>query len=146
MARGRAKARMPIYSHPFHSDASADVTLTNQALAESFIPAANRRLVNKIDLTDYTEVRLVGNVGVLSAVVGSQVNLQYHTSFSTTVSDYSPIGTSAVAISLEATGATATAWVPLVAAARADVFITLVSVGGDGAADPAIASMHAQFR
>lgn len=120
-------------------------TLTNQAAAEALVNADGRNTI-KVDLTGYTEVRLVTSVLTQSAVVGSKVNLQYHTAFSTTAADHSPIGTSAVEASLETLGSIVTAWVPLAAAAKADVYVALISVGGDGAADPIIGAVHAQFR
>ena len=38
------------------------------------------------------------------------------------------------------------AWINLVAGAKADVFIGLIGSGGDGALDPAFGSIVAQFR
>lgn len=116
------------------------------AAAEQIFPSNSTRAVSRFDLTDYTEARLICNVQILGAVSGIQVNLQYHTAFSATASDYTPIGTSAIACSLEATGLITSAWVPLVAAARADVVLAVIQVGGDAAADPSIGNLRAQFR
>lgn len=129
-----------------HSDAGANVTLTNQANAEQFLGNSNRN-IHKINLSNYTQVRLVARVVTASASANTpRVYAEYHTSFSTTVGDYSGIGTSAVNCSLAATGVIDSGWVNLAAGAKADVFVTVLQNGGDGAADPALGAVTLQFK
>ncbi len=60
--------------------------------------------------------------------------------------DYADIGTSSAELSLTGTGARDTGWIDLVAGAKADVWVTLTELGGDGAADPAFGSLHVLFK
>lgn len=129
-----------------HADATANVTMTNQANAEQFLANSNRN-ITKIDLTNYTEVRLVAHVVTGSASVNSpRIYAEYHTSFTTTVATYSGIGTSVVSCSLTTAGLVDSGWVPLVTGAKADVFVTVLQNGGNAAADPAVAHVSLQFR
>lgn len=130
----------------FHADAGANLTLTNQANSEQFLGNSNRN-ITKIDLTDMTECRLICRVVTGSASVNTpRAYLQYHTSFTTTAATHSPIGTSEVLCSLTSAGLIDSGWIPLVAGAKADVFVTVLQHGGDAAADPALGMVVAHFR
>jgi len=130
----------------FYGDTGANLTLTNQPNAENFLAAVSRA-VTLIDLTTYTQVRLVARVQTGSASANSpRLRLRYHTAFSTTVTDYSDIGTSEVATSLVSTGVIASSWINITALAKADVYVTVTQLGGDGAADPVIGFINAYFR
>lgn len=133
-------------SIPFHSDASANVTLTNQAAADGFLGNSNRN-ITKADLTNYTQCRLLARVVTASASAASpRIRVRYRTAFSTTIADFSDIGTSEVACSLSAAGLIDSGWINLAAGAKADVFLTISQLGGDGVADPALGMVLAQFR
>lgn len=107
----------------------------------------NDRNVWKVDLSNYTQARLVLRVTTASASANSpRVRLRYHTAFSTTIGDYIDIGTSEIACSLASTGVIASSWIDLVTAAKADIFLIGSEIGGDGAADPVYASVVAYFR
>lgn len=131
----------------FHSDAGANATLTNQANAEQFLANSNRN-IQKVDLTSYTQARLVARIVTASASANTpRIYAQYFTSFSTVVGDYLDIGSSALNCSLF-TGQTYcdTGWINLVAGAKADVFVTVLQNGGDAAADPALGMVALQFK
>ena len=129
-----------------HANATANVTMTNQANSEQFLAYSNRNII-KVDLTDYTEVRLVARVVTGSVSVNSpRIYAEYHTSYTTTVGTYSDIGTSVVSCSLATAGYVDSGWVALAAGAQADVFVTVLQNGGNGAADPAVAQVSLQFR
>lgn len=95
----------------------------------------------KMDLAPFTEVSLAASIVTTSASVNSpRVYLQYSLDEST----WSTL--TAQTVSLAVFGAKRTAWETIPAAARADVFVRLVSNGGDGVADPVIGSTIANFR
>lgn len=129
-----------------HSDGSANITMTNQPNSEQFLGNSNRN-ITKIDLTHYTQVRLITRVVTNSASANTpRVYAEYHTSFTTTVGTFSDIGSSAVNCSLASTGVIDSGWIDLVAGAKADVFVTVLQNGGDGAADPAVGGVYLHFR
>lgn len=132
---------------PLHSDASANVTMTNQANAEQFLGNSNRN-ITRVDLTNYTQYRLCARIVTGTASVNTpRIYAQFHTSFTTTVATFSPLGDSGdVNVSLTTAGHVATAWTNLATAAKADVFLTVMQNGGDAAADPAVAQVVIQFK
>lgn len=130
----------------FYGDTGANLQLTNQANAENFLAAVSRD-VTVLDLTTYTQCRLVTRVQTNSASANNpRLRLRYHTAFSTTVTDYVDIGTSEVATSLTSTGLADSGWINLATGAKADVYVTVTQIGGDGAADPVIGFINAYFR
>lgn len=130
----------------FYGDTATNLQLTNQANAENFLSAVSRD-VTLLELTTYTQVRLVTRVQTNSASANNpRLRLRYRTSFSTTVTDYSDIGTSEVATSLASTGVIDSGWIDLVSGAKADVYVTVTQLGGDGAADPVIGFVNAYFK
>ena len=125
---------------------TAALALTNQANAEQFL-GNGTLFLRKADLTSYTQVRLLARVTTVSGSVNSpRVYLEYHTAFSTTVSDYSAIGASAVNCPLTALGIIDSGWINLVAGAKADRFLAVLQNGGNAAADPALSWVAAQFK
>ena len=130
----------------FYSD-NVVLTETNQPIGERFFPAATTTLIHQVDLTNYTQVRLLVRQTVTSASANTPIMYaEYFTAFSVTLADYVPIGSSAVSISMAGTGLKASAWINLVAGAKADVFIAILESGGDSTADPAFASVVLQFK
>lgn len=129
-----------------HADGAGNITMTNQVAAEQFLSNSNRN-VTKVDLTGKTQVRLLCRV-ITGGAAGAKIVLKYKTgAYSDTVGDYSTIGTSEVSCSI-ATNNTHidSGWINLAAGAIADVMITVTQVDGDAAADPVVASVHAQFK
>lgn len=95
----------------------------------------------KLDLAPFTEVCVSASVITTSASANSpRVYLQYSL-------DESAWSTLTVqVVSLAVFGAKRSAWEAIPAAAKTDVFIRLVSHGGDGVADPMITLAIANFR
>ena len=128
-----------LVSLAIHADATANVTLTNQAVAEQFL-ANNNRNIHKLDLSAANDIRLVARVVTGSASVNSpRLRVRYATVFTTTVATYLDIGTSEVACSLTSTGIADSGWIPIAAGAKlASCFVAVMQIGGDAAADPAL--------
>jgi hypothetical protein len=132
---------------PFHADATAAITLTNQVQATAFLSASDR-VIRQLDLAGYTECRIVARIVTGSASVNTpRLRAVYSTTYTTTVGSYADIGTSVVAASMVTAGVARSAWVPLAVNAAADaVFVAVVQEGGDAAADPVIGNVHLEFR
>lgn len=127
---------------PIHADATANVTLTNQAATEQFL-ANNNRNIHRLDLSGATEVRLVARVVTGSASTANpRLRVRYATAFTTTAASYADIGTSEVAVSLSLSGTVDSGWVALAEDARVNpCFVAVTQLGGDGVADPAVANV-----
>lgn len=127
----------------------ADSTLTawsNMPAAVTFF-ANSHKFTNKLDLTNYTQCRLVVHKATTAGAASSIVRLRYRTAFDTTVGNWLQIGTSSVEVAVNTTNAMlVTSWIDLAAGAKADVFITLDGSGGDGVLDPAFGNIYAQFK
>ncbi len=123
-------------------------TLTNQPnTLELLTPASPGIFMTKIDLTGFTQVMLQVHVYVASGSGNSpRVILGYATSYTTTAGSYSDIGTSAVTCSMSSTGVIRSAWTNLAAGAIGDVWISPLTNGGNGVADPQIQGITAYFR
>lgn len=130
---------------PLVADA-AGLTLTNMALALGFL-AGSHRFATKVDLTNFTQVRLVVNKQGTAGAAASKIILRYLTDFNTTAANWLDIGTSEVncAINVQNT-VVVSAWINLAAGAIGDVFICPLMSGGDGALDPALGAISAQFK
>ena len=104
--------------------------------------------VQRVDLTSFTQVRLIVNKQAVAGAAASKIRLGFNAAFQTAVANYAAIGSSEVAATpLNVTNTiVASAWINLVAGAKADVFIALIGSGGDGTLDPAFGSIVAQFR
>ena len=133
---------------PWHADGSANFALTNSPQAERIAFNQPTRMCKFVPLTGMTQVRMVGVQAVTSASVNTpKVILKYKTgAYSATLGDYAAIGTSSVELSLARTGAKDTGWIDLAAGAKADVWVTLTELGGNGVADPAFGSLHVLFK
>lgn len=128
----------------FHARGDASMTLTDVAAGDAFLGKSNSN-IRRADLTDFTQVRFHCRV-TGAATAGTLIKLRYYTSFSTTIGDYVDVGTSAVQVDLAATGHSTSSWIDLAAGAKADVYLAPVQTGGDGATDPAIRWLAAEFR
>ena len=130
---------------PLVADA-ANFALTNMAVALGFLGASHRFAI-KADLTNFTQCRLVVNKQGTAGAAASKIILRYRTAFDATPANWVDIGTSEVncAINVQNT-VIASSWINLAAAAKADVFICPLMSGGDGALDPVVGSISAQFK
>jgi hypothetical protein len=113
-------------------------------LAERFAFNQPNRVIKFMPLAGFTQIRLIGVQAVTSASVNNpKCRLVYKTgAFSSTLGQFSNIGTSEVSVSLTGTGAKDSGWIDLAEAAKADVWIGLTESGGDAAADPAWGNLH----
>ena len=108
---------------------------------------ASHRFATKLDLTNFTQVRLIVNKQATAGAAASKIILRYITAFSTTASSWLDIGVSEISCAINVQNTVlATAWVNLAALAKADVFVTALMSGGDAALDPTIGGVSAQFR
>lgn len=138
-------AGSPMLVVPLVADGAA-VALTNMALALGFL-AASHRFATKIDLTNFTQVRLVVNKQATAGAAASKIILRYRTAFDATPANWVDIGASEVSVAINVQNAVlATAWINLATLAKADVFVCPLMSGGDGVLDPTIGAVSAQFK
>ena len=124
----------PIYRHVFIS--GAPQTANNAPANISFFNSSNT-YVTKMDLTGKKRARLHGRVSTAGTAT-SLLLVRYATTFSTTAGSYSLMGSTEIQIGTNTTGHFDSGWINLVAGAKADVFIGLFTLNGDGAADPVV--------
>jgi hypothetical protein len=130
----------------FYAVASATATWTNMPAADTLF-LGNARHITKADLTYFSQVRLCCNKIGTAAHAGATLHLRYHTVFSSTVSDFVIIGSSAVSVAVDASNTYLdSGWINLVSGAKADVFLALVGNGGNGAVNPQFGATVAYFR
>lgn len=127
---------------------AASTTMTNQPNTLEILTSANPGLfVNRIDLTNFTQVMLQVHVFTASGSANTpRVILGYSTTYTVAPGSYSDIGTTAVTCSMSSTGIIQSGWVNLAAGAKADIYITGLTNGGNGTADPIIQGVTAFFR
>lgn len=125
----------------FHSDATANLTLTNQANSEQGLGNSNRNEAF-FDATNFTQVRVVARVVTLGAATARLYPQYWNGSAFTTVGT----GTGAQSASLAAQAAVRSDWITLPAGAKADVIWRIAQNGGNGTADPALGFVALQFK
>lgn len=134
---------------PFLAAANtASATLTTHPSTAQFF-CNNNRNITKFDTTHFTDVRMLARVTTGSASANTpRLRARYYkAAFSTTISDYSDIGSSEVSCSLTSTGLIDSGWISIVgAASSADVYLTVDQIGGDSAASPAVGQLQVVFR
>lgn len=133
----------------FATPVLAALVWTNMPAALSFLfsTASVGKEIQKVDLTNFTQCRLLVNKQGTAGVAGSKLILRYRTAFNQTVANYSDIGTSEVSVAVNVQNAFLdTGWINIVAGAKADVFIAVLGSGGDGALDPAFGPIVAEFK
>lgn len=120
---------------------SGTVTLTNQAVADTELPATQWRV--KVDLAGYTEFRVVARVATVG-VSGADLRLQG----STDDSAFANLdGSAGPEIDLTAAGEKDSGWVSLSATYRANnVRIRMIGKQGNATADPVVRQMIVYFR
>jgi len=94
------------------------------------------------DLTDANQVRLQVNVDTVSST-GAALRAQYSTDQSSW--DYLDGGTGPT-VTVDSTGLKVSTWVNVTAGAKGDVFLRVVGIGADGAADPRFGHIQLQVR
>ena len=128
--------------------ANAAITLTNQPNSLEILTTALPGLfISRVDLTNFTQVMLQVHVFTASGSGNSpRVILGYSSTYTVVPGSYSDIGTTAVTCSMSSTGIIQSGWVNIVAGAKADIYITGLTNGGNGTADPVIQGVTAFFR
>lgn len=128
----------------FHSDAGANLTMTNQANALQGLGNSNRNEAY-FDGTNFTQCRVVARVVTQSASVNSPRLIPQ---YSTDGTNFTTIGTGTgtQSATMSSAGAKKSDWITLPAGAKADVIFRIAQNGGDGTADPAIGFAALQFK
>lgn len=123
---------------------------TTFATTETFLGGANGyRSQVRLDLSNYTQARVVFTTGSTTPVASSLVSMQYYTSSSATIGDYLSMAASGeVEVSLPATAnlCTAGAWTDLATGAKGDVFVVVICVAPSGSTSVTTQSVSLQFR
>jgi len=124
----------------------AAVTWTNMPAADALFAGSHRHVV-KVDLSGFTQVRLIVNKQATAGAANAALRLRYSTSFSTSPASYSAIGSQEAQVAVNVANTVLdSGWVSLVAGAQADVFVAIVGSGGDGVLDPAFGNISVQFK
>lgn len=135
-----------LFDLAIHAAGNSNLTYTSMSAAVSFLNG-DYRTKTKLDLTNFTQCRIVIQMRGTAGAAGSKLIARYRTTDSTTASDFSDIGTSEVSATIDANNTiTTSSWINLASGAKADVFVVVVGSGGDGATSPTIGSIHLQFR
>lgn len=118
------------------------VTWTDQPAALTELFGLNDRRC-KYDLTQFTEARLIANVETIG---GGTASLRAE--FSTTDGGtYAALdNTTGPNVSILTAGTIVSSYVSLTASAKADVFLRIIGIDGDAAADPVIGNVYLQVR
>lgn len=132
----------PVVAIPIHAAATGSITLTNQASAEGFLAGSDRN-ITRYDLTGFTEAKLIARVITGSASANDpRIRLMYDlvsSGFSTTIGNYTNAASSGeIECTMASAGVIDSGWVALAAAAKADVYLAVTQIGGNGAADPVL--------
>ena len=122
---------------------------TNMPAALSFWlgTAAAAKHIHKVDLTGYSQVRLLVFKSTVAGAAAAKLILRYQTGFNQTVANYSDIGAAEVSVDVNVQNAYLdTGFINLVAGAKAEVFVALLGSGGNGTLDPAFGIIEAEFK
>ncbi len=131
---------------PICASTAAAAAWTNMPAAETFLFGSHRHVI-KVDLTNYSQVRLVVNKQATAGAASSILLVKYRTAFDTTVGNYSAIGTSSVQVAVNLQNSVQVSnWIDLAAGAKADVFVAVAGSGGDGVLDPSFGSILLEFK
>lgn len=98
----------------------------------------------KLDIGAYNFVRLSAEVESVASVAAATLRLQYSLDAGSTWAYFDAVSGPKVLVDA-ASGTVTGPWCAVPAAAQGDVLIRLVGIGGDGAVDPVIGAVVAQF-
>jgi hypothetical protein len=126
--------------------AGSSIAWTNMPAAATIF-AGNTAYIQEADLTNYTECRLLVNKTGVAAQAAAILELEYSTTFTQTAASYSQIGTTAASVTVDVQNQYRdSGWKTLATGAKADVFLTIIGVGGNGTIDPTFGHIIAEFR
>jgi hypothetical protein len=120
---------------------NANLTWTNMPVALTEL-AGVTRYRTRVDLTNVTQARITVVVMVAGAT-NARLAVQYSTDQVTW--NYLD-GSSGPFVNINSTGLQVSSWVNITAGARGDVYLRIVGLNGDGAADPQFGLITVQFR
>ena len=136
---------MPTLSVKFIATAAA-ATWTSMPAAVTNFAGVNVN-ITKVDLTNYSQGRLIVNKGATAGADVDQLFIRYQTSNNYTAANFLLMGASEIATAIDNTSQIDdSGWINLVAGAKADVYIAFQGSGGDGATSPAFGAIEMQFR
>lgn len=99
------------------------------------------------DLTNYTQARVQALMAATPGSTGAKVRVLYSATHDMIIGNYLTIGASEVQATIDAASTlTDSGWINLVAGAKADVWIALAGIDGNGTADPIFQHVWIQFR
>lgn len=132
---------------PWHSDNSANLTLTNQGNAEQALGNQQTRARKLLDLSNMTQARLIVHLSTASVSVNTpRLYLTYATTYSGSRVALADGSNPTISLATP-TGPKDTGWFDIAAGARIDnVFVEVTQNGGDGVADPVLGYVHVLFR
>ena len=140
---------LPLYI-PIAVPVLAALVWTNMPAALSFwlSTATVAKGTTRVDLTNYTQVRLLVNKQGTAGAAAAKLILRYKAApWTQVVANYSDIGASEVSVAINVQNSFLdSGWINLAAGAKADVFIDLLGSGGDGTVDPAFGYIAAAFK
>ncbi|HNR54565.1 MAG TPA: hypothetical protein PKJ19_05310 [Flavobacteriales bacterium] len=109
------------------------------------------RWIVPMDLTLKTELKFHVTMGSVGGATNAKIRLLYRTQtagYSTTITDYTTIGTSEVEVTIGTSTNTllSTAWIPIIAGAKDNIIAAVAGLDGDGAADPRFLNIYLETR
>jgi hypothetical protein len=141
---------VPILKMYFAMPVLAALAWTNMPAALSFWlqTASVDNYAQQIDLTGYTQCRLTVRKKGVAGAAASKLILKYKAGgWTQTVADYGDAGVSEVSVAVNVQNTyLQSAWINLVAGAKANVVVALTGSGGDGALDPVFGVVFAEFK
>jgi len=119
-------------------------------VAEDYLASSNR-FVTRADLSAMRQARLVVRRMATASAAAARVRVKFSTVNPTGTAyvpgDWLDLCTAELGVSINVTNTTiVTAWLDLVAGARGDVYLSPLSVGGDGTLAPVLGSVSLQLR
>ena len=141
---------VPLIRAQYASPIFSAMAWTNMPAAESFLfsTSSAAKATHKLDLTSYTQARLLVQKTAVAGAAASKLLLKYATTYVNSVASLAGnIGTSEVSVPVNVLNALQdSGWVNLAAGAKAEVFIYVTGSGGDGALDPQFGTIVAEFK
>lgn len=147
-SRSSTNFYVPTLIVPFNAGGNETAVWFNMPLAEALFPNGGVRFITKVDLTRYSQCRLLCTMSTVPAAAGAVLALRYSPNAVLNVGNFNTdIGTTAVEVACDSADTiTVSNWTALAAGAKNDVYLAVVGSGGNGATDPGFASVTAQFR
>jgi hypothetical protein len=137
-----ATAAAPMLDITLHG--AGGTQITNSSSSNTFLGNSTRH-VAKVDLTNYTQARLLVNIQGTADTTADLV-LRYSTTYQTVAGSYSTAGSTEITVPLATINSMQdSGWIDLVAGAKADVFLAAIVLDVTSAAT-VLGNVHVQFR